>query len=76
MPSRYIASSMAVPDSVALSAAQIHSPSTTSAAVMGACMMPSQVRWTLRRENAEYSASKVALFMALKHSMPPARKLM
>ena len=65
MPSRYMASSIAAPDIVLLSAAHTHSPTTTSATVMGACRMPSQVRCTFRRENAEYSASKVALFMAL-----------
>ncbi len=39
-------------------------------------MMPSQVFCTCMRENAEYSASKLAAFMALMQMLPLARNRM
>ena len=39
-------------------------------------MMPSQVRCTFMRENAEYSASKLAAFIALMQIEPLARNTM
>jgi hypothetical protein len=65
IPSRYITSRIAAPDSTDLSAAHAHSPSTTSVLVIGACRIPSHVRCTFNRENAEYSPSNEALFIVL-----------
>ncbi len=49
---------------------QIHSASTTSSSAIGALMMPSHVRCTCMRENAEYMPSKLAVNIALWHTMP------
>ena len=65
MPSAYITSRIALPESSDLQPAHSHSPSTTSRTVIGACRMPSQVRCTASREYADHSASKVALFIVL-----------
>ena len=39
-------------------------------------MMPSQVRWICMRENAEYSASNDAAFIALMQTEPLAKNTM
>ena len=59
-----------------LKAAHSISASTTSSSRTGAFMMPSQVRCTCMRENAEYSASNDAAFMALVHMEPLAKNKM
>ena len=56
---------MAAPERKLLLAAHAHSAMTTSSSVSGALSMASQLRCTCMRENAEYSDSKVALFMVL-----------
>ena len=61
---------IAVVDITALVAAHIHSASTTSSSEIGALMMPSQVRCTCMRENAEYMPSKLAVNIALWQTMP------
>ena len=47
-----------------------HSASTTSSSAIGALMMPSHVRCTCIRENAEYMPSKLAVNIALWQTMP------
>ena len=54
-----------MPDRKLLAAAHSASAKTMSSRLTGAFMIASQVRCTCMRENAEYSASKVALFMVL-----------
>ena len=48
-----------------LVAVHSHSAITTSSSDTGALMMPSHVRCTCMRENAEYMPSKLAVNMAL-----------
>lgn len=59
-----------------LNAAHSISASTMSSRVSGACSKPSQVFCTCIRLNAEYSASKLAAFIALMHTLPLAKKTM
>ena len=59
-----------------LNAAHSSSASSTLSRLTGAFMMPSQVFCTCMRENAEYSASKLAAFMALIQIEPLARNRM
>ena len=47
-----------------------------SSSATGAFRMPSQVFCTCMRENAEYSASKVAASIALTATLPEARNSM
>ena len=75
MPSASITPKMAVTVNSALKAAHSISASTSSR-LMGAFMMPSQVFCTCMRENAEYSASKLAAFIALMQIEPLARNRM
>ena len=72
------AATLAVVFAGVYSVGQAHSisASTTSSRLMGAFMMPSQVFCTCMRENAEYSASKLAAFMALMQIEPLARNRM
>ena len=76
MPRASITPKMAVTVNSALKAAHSISASTTSSRLMGAFMMPSQVFCTCMRENAEYSASKLAAFIALMQIEPLARNRM
>ena len=76
MPSASITPRMAVTVNSALKAAQSISASSTLSRLMGAFMMPSQVFCTCMREKAEYSASKLAAFMALMQMEPLARNRM
>ena len=76
MPSASITPRMAVTVNSALKAAQSISASTTSSSPTGVFMMPSQVFCTCMREKAEYSASKLAAFIALMQIEPLARKRM
>ena len=76
MPRASITPMMASTENSALKAAHNISPSTTSSRPTGAFMMPSQVFCTCMRENAEYSASKLAAFMALMQMLPLARNRM
>ncbi len=69
-PSATITRRIAVVDISALVAHQAHSASTTSSSAIGALMMPSHVRCTCMRENAEYIASKLAVNIALWQTMP------
>ena len=73
-PSAQITTRIASPESTLLEAAQTSSASTTSSSSIGALVIASQVLCTCMRENAEYIASKVALFMVLDQTMPAARK--
>ena len=57
-------------DMSAFVAHHIHSASTTSSRLIGALMMASQVLWMCMRENAEYMPSKLAVNIALWHTMP------
>ena len=61
---------MAAVEITAFDAHHSHSASTTSSSESGALMMPSQVRCTCMRENAEYIASKLAVNIALWQTMP------
>ena len=76
MPSASITHKMAVTVNTALKAAHSISASTRSSRPMGAFMMPSQVFCTCMRLNAEYSASKLAAFMALMQIEPLAKNKM
>ena len=76
MPRASITPRMAVTVNSALNAAHSISASTTSSSVTGAFMMPSQVFCTCMRENAEYSASKLAAFIALMQIEPLAKNRM
>jgi hypothetical protein len=76
MPSASITPRMAVTVNSALKAAHSISASTTSSSRTGAFMMPSQVFCTCMREKAEYSASKLAAFIALMQMLPLARNRM
>ena len=69
-PSDTITTRIAAVDMTAFVAHQTHSASTTSSRAIGALMMPSQVRCTCMRENAEYIASKLAVNIALWQTMP------
>mgnify|MGYP002682756376 CR=1 FL=1 len=69
-PSATITRRIAVVDISALVAHQAHSASTTSSSAIGALMMPSHVRCTCIRENAEYMPSKLAVNIALWQTMP------
>src|SRR3990167_10658340 len=73
-PSDQTTSRMASPARKLLLAAQTSSASTTSSSVRGAVMIASQVFCMCMRENAEYMASNVALFMVEVHTLPPASK--
>ena len=64
-PSAKIISRMAKPDRKLLLAAHMASASSTSSRLSGVFMIASQVFCTCMRENAEYSASKVAVFIVL-----------
>ncbi|MCY1240352.1 hypothetical protein D9M72_531950 [compost metagenome] len=59
-----------------MNAAHSISASTMSSSPTGAFMIPSQVFCTCIRENAEYSASKLAAFIALMQIDPLARNRM
>ena len=61
---------MAVVDITDLVAAHTHSAMTTSSSETGALMIASHVRCTCMRENAEYMPSKLAVNIALWHTMP------
>ncbi len=61
---------IAVVDITDFVAAHSHSAMTTSSSEMGALMMPSHVRCTCMREKAEYMPSKLAVNIALWHTMP------
>ena len=63
---------IAVVDTTAFDAAQIHSANTTSSSDSGALMIASQVRCMCIRENAEYIASKLDVNIALWQTMPGA----
>ena len=76
MPSASITPMMATTVNSALKAAHSISASTTSSSRTGAFRMPSQVFCTCMRENAEYSASKLAAFIALMQMLPLARNRM
>ncbi|MCY1368433.1 hypothetical protein D9M69_554120 [compost metagenome] len=76
MPRPSITAMMAVTENSALKPAHNISASTTSSRLTGAFMMPSQVFCTCMRENAEYSASKLAAFIALMQMLPLARNRM
>lgn len=76
MPSASITPRMAVTVNRALKPAHSISASTTSSRLTGAFMMPSQVFCTCMREKAEYSASKLAAFIALMQMLPLARNRM
>ena len=76
MPSASITSKITVVVNSDLNAAHIISASTTSSSRTGAFMMPSQVRWICMRENAEYSASNDAAFIALMQTEPLAKNTM
>jgi len=69
-PSARTTARMAAVDITALVPAQIHSANTTSSSEIGALMMPSQVRCTCIRENAEYMPSNDAVNMALWQTIP------
>ena len=75
-PGWYITPKIAVTVNKDLMAAHSISASTMSSRPTGAFMMPSQVFCTCMREKAEYSASKVAAFMALMQMLPLARNRM
>ena len=76
MSSASITPMMAVTVNSDLNAAHSISASSTSRRSTGAFMMLSQVFCTCMRENAEYSASKVAAFIALMQIEPLARNRM
>ena len=57
-------------DITALVPVHSHSASITSSSDTGALMMPSHVRCMCMRENAEYMPSKLAVNIALWHTMP------
>ncbi len=61
---------IAVVDTTAFDAAQIHSANTTSSSDSGALMIASHVRCMCMRENAEYIASKLDVNIALWQTMP------
>src|SRR5438270_13683065 len=69
-PSTVMTARMAVVDMTALVPHQIHSATTTSSSDIGALMIASHVRCTNMRENAEYMPSKLAVNIALWHTMP------
>ena len=73
MSSAQITPMMMVTENSALKPAHSISASTTSSSCTGVLRMPSQVFCTCMREKAEYSASKLAAFMALMHTEPLAR---
>ena len=75
MFSASITTRIAVTVKMALYAAHSISASTMSSRLTGAFMMPSQVFCTCMRENAEYSASKVAAFMELMQMEPLANRM-
>src|SRR6185503_10638930 len=75
-PSAHATMRMARPDRNALLVAHSSSASATSSRVIGAFMIASQVRCTCMREKPEYIASKVALFMVEKHTVPAAMNTM
>ena len=60
----------------ALKPAHSISANTTSSRLMGVFRMPSQVFCTCMREKAEYSASKLAAFIALMQMLPLAKNNM
>ncbi|OIQ64726.1 hypothetical protein GALL_537210 [mine drainage metagenome] len=76
MPSASMTAKMAVTVNRDLKAAHNISASTILPRLTGAFMMPSQVFCTCIREKAEYSASKLAAFMALMQIEPLARNRM
>ena len=76
MPSTSITHRMAVTVNSDLNAAHSISAKTMSSKATGAFMMPSQVFCMCMRENAEYSASKLADCMALMQMEPLARNSM
>ena len=76
MPSVHMTPKMAVMVKSDLKAAHSISAKSTSSKRMGAFMMPSHVFCTCMREKAEYSASKVAAFMALMQMEPLAKNKM
>ncbi|OIQ75709.1 hypothetical protein GALL_426230 [mine drainage metagenome] len=67
---------MATPLSIALLAAQVSSPSSTSSSDVGVTRMASHVFCTCMREKAEYSASKLAAIITLMQMAPDARNWM
>src|SRR5436305_10519416 len=76
MPSASMTNMVAVTVNSALNAAHSISASTMLSRAIGAFMMPSQVFCTCMRENAEYSASNDAAFIALMQIDPLARNTM
>jgi hypothetical protein len=76
MPSPSITNRIAVTVKIDLNAAHSISAITMSSSPTGAFMMPSHVFCTCMRENAEYSASKLAAFIALMQIEPLARNRM
>ena len=76
MPRASITPRMAVTVNSALKAAHSISASNTSSSPTGVFKIPSQVFCTCMREKAEYSASKLAAFMALMQIDPLARNRM
>ena len=76
MPRASITHRMAVTVNSALKPAHSISAITTLSRLTGAFMMPSQVFCTCMRENAEYSASNEAAFIALMQIEPLARNRM
>ena len=76
MPSAQITARITVAENSALKPAHSISASTTSSSSIGVFRMPSQVFCTCMREKAEYRASKLAAFMALMQTEPPARNRM
>ena len=75
-PSTQITARIASPERKLFAAHHPSSAATMSSSATGALRIASHVFCTCMRENDEYSASKVAVFMIEKQTVPAARKAM